>query len=362
MDLMKSTMPHKETDVKSCLNFFGSLSKALGFKNSRSEDLTFKTLLLASLSNSYVEGSSQVTGACGQTVRNNLREKKPDTLLQISHDMIATLTEMGILKKPLIVALDWHDEMYYGSLEAEGIIGTKNNRGTNYAYEYATASIVVKGLRFTIAVIPVKQRSAVGMIRTVMEIIDELGIKISILLMDGGFFSVDAINYLISSKVMFIIHAPKLAKAYGYDVSDSMYTTNSHKKRKKDQATFRMVSIYSRKRSGKHFKKILYVFATNTSFSSVSILKFYKKRWGIETGYRMIRKFLARTTTKKYSVWLMYFYLAVLLYNFWVLLNLKSRMKIVADVVRLLIISILVTVNPYSTNLYLENRASGGDF
>ncbi len=45
-----------------------------------------------------------------------------------------------------------------------------------------------------------------------------------------------------------------------------------------------------------------------------------------------------------------------------VLLNLKSRMKIIADVVRLLTISILMAVNPYSTNLYLENRASGGDF
>ena len=89
---------------------------------------------------------------------------------------------MRVLNKPLMVALDWHDEMYNGSLKMEGIIGTKNRAGTNYAYEYATASIVVRKLMFTIAVIPVKQRSVVDMIRTIMEIIDELGIKISILL------------------------------------------------------------------------------------------------------------------------------------------------------------------------------------
>ena len=88
----------------------------------------------------------------------------------------------------------------------------------------------------------------------------------------------------------------------------------------------------------------------------------FKKRWGIETGYRMIRKFLARTTSKRYSIRLLYFYLAVLLYNFWVLLNLKSRMRIIADVLRALAISILVTVNPFLTNLSLENRTSGGDF
>ncbi len=58
----------------------------------------------------------------------------------------------------------------------------------------------------------------------------------------------------------------------------------------------------------------------------------------------------------------MYFYLAVLLYNFWVLLNLKSRIRIIADVLRGLMTSILVMANPFSPIFRLENRASGGDF
>ncbi len=156
---MKIAIPHRKTDARYSLNFFRSLSGALGFEKSRSEELAFRTLLLASMTNGYVENTSQVTGACGQTVRNHLRDRKPDAVLQINRDMIATLREMGILKKPLIVALDWHDEMYYGSLETEGIVGTKNKAGTNYAYEYATVSIVVKRLRFAVAVIPVKKRS-----------------------------------------------------------------------------------------------------------------------------------------------------------------------------------------------------------
>ena len=59
---------------------------------------------------------------------------------------------------------------------------------------------------------------------------------------------------------------------------------------------------------------------------------------------------------------LLYFYLAIFLYNFWVLMNLKGRIRIVADVMRTLTISILVTANPYSTNLHLENGAYEGDF
>ena len=357
--LMKIAMPHKEMDARSSLNFFRSLSGALGFEKSGSEDMAFRTLLLASMTNGYVESTSQVTGACGQTVRNHLRDRKPDAVLQINHDMIATLREMGILKKPLIVALDWHDEMYYGNLETEGIVGTKNKAGTNYAYEYATASIVVRRLRFAVAVIPVKKRSILDMVRAVLGIVEELGIGIRMLLMDGGFFSADVIRFLIASGIPFIMHAPKLVKACEYRETDRQYTTRSHKRRKGEQATFRMVSIYGRERSG---KTVLYAFATNTSLPPVSILKLFKKRWGIETGYRMIRKFLARTTSKRYSIRLLYFYLAVLLYNFWVLLNLKSRMRIIADVLRALVTSILVTVNPFLTNLSLENRTSGGDF
>ena len=357
--LMKIAMPHREMDVRSGLNFFRSLSGALGFEKSRTEDLAFRTLLLASMTNSYVEGSSQTTGACGQTVRNHLRDRKPDTLLQINHDMIATLREKGILKKPLMVALDWHDEMYYGNLETEGIIGTKNKAGTNYAYEYATASIVVRRLRFAVAVVPVRKRSILNMVRTVTGIVEELGIRIRMLLMDGGFFSIDAIRFLIASGIPFIMHAPKLVKACGNLETDRQYTTGSHKRRKGEQTTFRMVSIYGRERSG---KTVLYAFATNTSLPSVSILKLFKKRWGIETGYRMIRKFLARTTSNRYSIRLLYFYLAVLLYNFWVLLNLRSRMRIIVDVLRMLMTSVLVTVNPFLTNLPSENRASGGGF
>ena len=58
--LMRIAMPHREIDARYGLNFFRSLSGALGFKESRNEDLAFRTLLLASMTNSYVEGISQV--------------------------------------------------------------------------------------------------------------------------------------------------------------------------------------------------------------------------------------------------------------------------------------------------------------
>lgn len=90
----------------------------------------------------------------------------------------------------------------------------------------------------------------------------------------------------------FIIHVPKLGKECIEKERDMKYTTSSHHLSKKDQATFRMVSIYGHSKNG----RILYVFATNKDILPRKILKLFRKRWGIETGYRMIRKFLVTTT------------------------------------------------------------------
>ena len=320
--------------------------------------MALDTLVMASMTNGYVEGSSQLTGISGQTVRNHLKHGDPDLLLQINHDLITTLGKRGLLKKPLILAMDWHDEMYYGDLRTEGIIGTKNNRGTNYAYEYATASIVIEGIRFVIAVIPVTDRTILDMVSNLLDMVHSAGIRIKTLLLDGGFYSIDAIRCLQSSGVAYIMHAPKLKNVCKDQEVDIEHTTSSHARRKNQQASFRIVSVYGRNKKG----KVLYIFATNTVFQPREVLRFFKKRWGIETGYRMVRKFLAKTTSRRYNIRLLYFYFAILLYNLWVLLNLKNGSKIIADVLRAFVVSSLVRVNPFVINLYLENRASGGEF
>ena len=76
----------------------------------------------------------------------------------------------------------------------------------------------------------------------------------------------------------------------------------------------------------------------------------------------MIRKFLAKTTSRRYSTRLLYFYFTIFLYNLWVMLNLRSRTRIIADVLRASITSNLVKENPFINKLQLENKASGGEF
>ena len=76
----------------------------------------------------------------------------------------------------------------------------------------------------------------------------------------------------------------------------------------------------------------------------------------------MIRKFLAKTTSKRRNIGLSYFYLAILLYNIWVLLNIVSNVEIIADNMRIFIASRLIRSNPFVTNPVQSNGHSGGGF
>jgi len=69
----------------------------------------------------------------------------------------------------------------------------------------------------------------------------------------------------------------------------------------------------------------------------------FRKRWAIETSYRMINQFLPKTTSKLYSLRKLYFYLAVLLYNIWVFMNYKREKVTVQYVKFLLMIEALIS-------------------
>ncbi|MDG6899951.1 MAG: hypothetical protein JRN11_00730 [Nitrososphaerota archaeon] len=51
------------------------------------------------------------------------------------------------------------------------------------------------------------------------------------------------------------------------------------------------------------------------------VLERYKRRWGIENSYKEHNVFLAKTTSKNYTVRLLYYAIAMYIYNAWCLFN-----------------------------------------
>jgi hypothetical protein len=226
------------------------------------------------------------------------------------------MKQKGALSKPLILAVDWHDEMYYGDPKAEGIVGAMPKQGSCLAYRYATISVLQNGERFTLTVVPMLDRYIFPHVKRLLDCVFELGLSVELLLFDRGYFSTELINYLKEANIKFIMHMPWHRDPLKPG-TDMVYTTTSTKKAKAEQATFRVVAVA-------HKGKVL-VFATNTSFRRCRLHRLFRKRWGIETSYRLIGLFLAKTTSKLYVVRRLYFFLAVVLYNLWVFWNFRRR-------------------------------------
>ncbi len=313
-----------------------TVSQALNL-GARNNDAVLGTMILASLTNGYVEGSAKFTDVCGQTVRNHLREQDPSDLVRVNDDVVMKLMSMGAFSRKRILAIDTHDIMYYGDPDTEGVVGTQPKRGSHWAYKFGSISVLLDGERLTLAAVPVLREPRLEHVRMLIEHALALDIRPKLILLDGAYNSAEVINHLNGIGVKYIIRmAPPIEGIRPGD--DFVYRTRGHRRREDEQATFRIVAINGRDRSG---KVRLFVFATNTNLNVRRVRKLYRKRWGIETSYRMINKFLARTTSKLYAVRRLYFHFAILLYNLWVVLN-RSEGRIVADSLKLHAIVALV--------------------
>jgi len=311
-----SPIPTRYSRLKAYLYFKEALNSFFQLKGARKTGDTTRVLLLAALDKSYVEGCAQNLHLCGQTIRNHLKQLNPQQLLQINQQTIKQMKHKGALSKPLTLAIDWHDIMYYGNPKAEGVVGAMPKNGSCIAYRFATASVLLNGQRLTLAVAPMLDRSALWHVKHLLTCIAELGLAVKLLLFDRGYCSAALMRYLDEGGFKYIIHIPWHGKRLKAGV-DRLHTTTSHKRRDVEQVTFRLVTV---RQKGK-----LLIFATNTSFRRRWVRRTFRRRWGIETSYRLIGLFLAKTTSRLYRLRLLYFFLAVVLYNLWVLYNFRRR-------------------------------------
>ena len=209
------------------------------------------------------------------------------------------------------IAIDITDIPYYGK-DSIWVHNTKEGK----AAKVITVHIVVRGYRFTIAVIPfcvfgIKHKLVNQLIETAKQYF-----KISCVLLDRGFESIDVINTLNDLGVKYII--PKKRNAKTVKILKQCYLSGKDRikhriKQGNRYAEFDLV-VYETKDD-------IVGFITNMDEKPECIAKLYKTRWGIETGYRVKNIFYARTCSKRFSVRFLLILMSFMLYNFWVLVN-----------------------------------------
>jgi hypothetical protein len=220
----------------------------------------------------------------------------------------------GWFNRPVLCAIDFRDDLYYGKW-CFGVVGCQSKLETNKCFCVATLDVCEAGRRFTIAVMPVFKGTSKTDILDCLVREARKYVKIRCLLLDREFFSIGVFRTLTCLKLNYIVCAKKSGKLLG-TVKGKTYAEYTLEK-PGDSFTVDL-TVY------RPDEKTIWVYATNLKNRPETIAYTYKRRWGIETGYRSKNKYSANTTTRNYAVRLFLLLLAVVLFNLWVLANLVA--------------------------------------
>jgi Transposase DDE domain len=240
--------------------------------------------------------------------------------------------------RPLTMAVDLTLIAYYGAhdLDDPQIYRSQAKRGTNSFFAYATVYLVLHGERFTLAVAPVTRSEALKQVlQELLAVVSKAGLRIGLLLLDRGFYSVEVIRYLQQARRPFLMpvvgHGRKPDHPLGPSGSNvfkamktSGWSTHTLQDAKKKKATV-SVCVKRARYKNKHGKRKseTWVYAYwGIAPKQVDWVKdTYRRRFGIETSYRQMNQCRIRTTTKKFQVRFLYVAIGLLLRNLWVWLH-----------------------------------------
>ena len=243
-------------------------------------------------------------------------EEITDCLDEGIEDALTRIRKRHRISGKVDIAIDVNEISYYGKDQNLFILGGKQKAGTNKFYKVITLCIVSKGKRYTLAAIPISFFDITVKLLEQLVKIARKHVKIRYAFLDRGFLSVDSINKLYELSMQFIIPIKKndkvvqiMKNCFLRGMKRVLYTMRSGNR----EAAFDLVVHET--------DDDLVGFATNIQGDPKEISKLYRKRWGIETSYRVKNNFFGRTCSRQPKIRLLFIMLSFLLYNLWVLAN-----------------------------------------
>ena len=248
-----------------------------------------------------------------------------NSLNEALHSRLPSRIQGGKLK----IAIDLNLLPYYGTPSNEEepyIYRSQAKAGTCSFYAYATAYVISKGKRVTVALHAVRtDETMVCIITHLLNQIAELNLTIKRLYLDRGFFSVPVIRWLKACNIRFVMPVIIRGKKGGTRallLPKKSYITNyTMQSITYGSVTFKVyvVGIYLKGKQGKHGIEYQAFAVHKVSIPLHSLPDEYRKRFGIECSYRLKNCSRIRTTTKNPVVRLLYVGIAFLIVDLWIL-------------------------------------------
>jgi putative transposase len=282
-----------------------------------------------------------------QAVRDALLATLPDShrLLRQLNGALADGLPKALRRRRQCVALDLTLIPYYGEpyQDPAELYGGAAKAGTQLFHAYATAYVIFRGCRWTVALRPVRQGDAWDdIVRDLLRQAVRAGVKARLVLLDRGFYSVEVIRYLQAARYPFILPVVRRGRSPKHVHGPSgtwvfftwkrsgwaRYTLQQRRGRRTATVDIgvccRWVQRRRRRRPewGPRQREVwVYAYWGVQPPSLTWLRETYRLRFGIESSYRQLHQGRIRTSTRRPLLRLLYVGVALLLRNVWVWLH-----------------------------------------
>lgn len=225
----------------------------------------------------------------------------------------------------LDVAIDIHAIPYHGDSyeRKEEINRSKQKDGTTKFHMMATAYLIGKRRkRFTLAITFVPLGTTMRqVVQELLYLLRRCRMRVNILLLDRGFYSIDVVKLLMRLNIGFIMpmKGNRLEKRRGS--YRTIYLIKSTKNGKPISQLVAAVSVirYNRGKRFRHHGAMQLCFIIyKIDMRLCCIAEFYRKRFGIESSYKLNKAIRPRTSSRNPAIRLFLFGAALIIQNIWV--------------------------------------------
>ena len=332
---IQHTKPADSAQVERALSQV--LTETLGLKiDGRDLDarLLWRLLLTASLQRGTIESAcTEFPVVSGNTVRAHLQQALGDSaeaLVQLEHSLNEALCSQWpphfrrwLRRRAYDIAIDLVEIPYHGQpLHEEREMRRGPARaGTQHFHSYASLAIVHEDQRYVLALTFVWNHTAlVDIVERLIRSARRFGLRIRHAYLDKGFRGVPILRWLRRHRIPYVIPVPLCGQALkalrtGRRSYRTRYTFNAQS----DAPYVTDLVIVCRYSAGRHGKcgRVYLVYAVYgmAQVPEHQLHGYYRRRFGIESGYREMHQVRARTASRNPVLRLLLVGLALLILN-----------------------------------------------
>jgi hypothetical protein len=314
--------------------------------------LLLSCLLLAAARRLSLSAVAAVRRRCPsrETLRQAVYATLPayDDLRRRLPELLRAALPRGLLRHPgrrrYPLAIDLHRVAYYKRGRTPPAHVRKGQRlpGTRYAHDYATASLLRKGQYFVVAVTPYDPGETLADVsRRLLRQAAALGFAPRYVFMDRTFWSADVFRYLQRARYPFVLPVqargkkadapggPTGTQAFFHGCRSGGYPYRVANRHKQTAAVTILVQRRNHAgRAGRHGRYAWAYAVWRVDLATArSAQQSYRRRFRIESSYRLLETGRGRTSSRDEGLRLWYVALAVLLVNGWLQLRREASRR-----------------------------------